>query len=316
MIKQLLDLNTFQRHYHLPALSAFRVSISEIQNLSADSDTRFPFASVTKTFTAHLCLQPDLLQYLDLPIQEVLPYFQLQDPEATRLMTARDALCHFSGLPPHTDAWVRCALSREAFIRDRLPHLEMAGPFREKHRYSNILYAVLGQWLEAISGSSWETQIVALILKPLEMTRTGFLAENWQHDAAPPHALSAQGEMASIPPFYARKNHLIAPASEMMGSMSDLALWGQFMLMLSPDDQRWQPHNLISEKGPLHYGLGWRLDTVNGEPRFWHSGQCSGYSTLLTLYPQRQIGLAAASNCSGVVEALQALDAAVMHASI
>lgn len=316
MICDPVVIDSIQRQFHLPAFSACRFSPSEIQNLTAEPDTRFPFASVTKTFTAHLCLQPELRQHLDRPIREILPYFQLQDPEATRLMSARDALCHFSGLPPHTEAWVRCSLSRETFIRELLPTLEMAGPFREQHRYSNIMYAVLGQWLEALSGISWETQIEEDILRPLNMSRTGFLDENWQENAAPPHRLSADGEAEKIPPFYARKQHLIAPASEMIGSMPDLARWGQFMLTLPSDDDRWQPHNLISEQSPLHYGLGWRLDTINGEPRFWHSGQCSGYSSLLTLYPQRQIGLAAATNCSGMVEALQALDSAVSGASI
>ena len=65
--------------------------------------------------------------------------------------------------------------------------------------------------------------------------------------------------------------------------------------------------------GPLGYGLGWRLDTVKGETRIWHSGQCSGYSTLLSLYPDRGEGMAVATNLSGAVDVLQALELAVFH---
>lgn len=276
-------------------------------------DTRFPLASVSKTFTAHLCLQPAFRDKLDLPIQAVLPCFKLQDPEATRLMTPRDALCHFSGLDPHPEDWVRCDLSREAYIRERLPLLPSAGPFREKHRYSNIMYAVLGQWLEVLDGRTWEAQISQDLLTPLQLTRTSHLDAEWTTDAAPPHAKTADGKIEAIPPFYARKQHLIAPASELIGSMPDLARWGQWMLGLDPADERWQPHNRISEAEPLEYGLGWRLDTIHGEPRYWHSGQCSGFSTLLTLYPRQKRGLAAAVNCSGTVDVLQAMDRESLH---
>lgn len=281
---------------------------------SATEDSRFPLASVTKTFTAHLCLAEPFRRQLDRPFREVLPWFRLQDEAAARAMTPRDALCHFSGLPPHTDDWVRCELSRERYIRERLPLLNSAGPFREKHRYSNLMYAVLGLWLEKIGGSRWEERVTGDLLNPLGLHRTGHLDESWTEQAPPPHALDAGGRLREIPPFFAKRNHLIAPASELIGSMPDLAAWGRHLLSLPITDERWKPHSFITETrpfpefGPLSYGLGWRLDTVCGEKRVWHSGQCSGYTTLLSLYPERQTGLAAATNRTEAVNALHQLD--------
>ena len=302
---------------HLPGWVACTFSPHEMTTTCGgdigNPDVRFPIASITKTFTAHLCLEPEVRGLLDTPIQEVMPYFRLQDADASRQMTPRDALCHYSGLPPHTSAWVRSELSRKDFIRDRLPLLNMAGPFREKHRYSNILYAVLGQWMEEVTGVPWETQIEEKILKPLNMNSTGFLDEHWQQNAPPPHAVSPRGTTEMIPPFYARRHHVIAPASEMISPMEDLARWGQFMLSMDPEDDRWNPHNRVTEIrpfpefGPLEYGLGWRIDSVKGEPRVWHSGHCSGFTSLLCLYPGRQYGFAAATNLSDAVQELHSL---------
>lgn len=268
-------------------------------------DTPFPIASVTKTLTAHLCLQDSCRKLIDQPIVEMMPYFQLQDVRATREMTPRDALCHFSGLAPHTPDWVRCELSRKDYIATRLPLLPSAGSFREKHRYSNLLYAVLGQWLEEVSGKSWETLITGEILDPLQMHDSALIDETWSQKAPAPYRKTAEGGWERIPPFFAKSNHLIAPASEILASVPDLARWGQFMLTLPPGDERWKGHSLIKEG--LDYGLGWRIDSEKGEKRVWHSGQCSGYTSLLCLWPEKKTGFAAATNLRDAVYALNAM---------
>lgn len=302
-----MNLQTLLENPSLPGWVVSRFDLDTIETYQGggieDPDIRFPLASVTKTLTAHLCLQEPFRKMLDTPIKEVMPYFELRDQLATTSITPRDALCHFSGLAPHTSDWVDCPLSRKEYIEQRLPRLPSEGPFREKHRYSNLLYAVLGQWLEELSGKSWEQLITDDILKPLDMTHTGHIDESWQSLSPPPYALSDSGDLEPIPPFFAKADHLIAPASEVMGSMPDLARWGQGLLALDPNDERWQAHSQINES--LSYGLGWRLDTVNGNQRVWHSGQCSGYTTLLSLVPKQRIGLAVATNRSDAVELLQ-----------
>lgn len=282
---------------------------------SGPVDLPFPIASVTKTFTAALCLEPETRLLLDTPIRQVLPEFQLADEQATREMTPRDALCHFSGLAPATDTWVESRLSRLEFVATQVQKLPFAKDFRDQHRYSNVIYAVVGQWLEAVTGQSWEDLIGARIREPLELDSLHVLEPGWEKVCPTPHQ-QADDTLEVIPPFFSRRNHLIAPASELRISMRDLATWGAHHLTLDPGDERWHPHNLITESrpfrelGPLHYGLGWRIDTVHGEQRVWHSGQCSGYTTLLTLYPESGRGMACATNCSAAVEPLQLLDLA------
>ncbi|MEX2606247.1 MAG: serine hydrolase [Kiritimatiellia bacterium] len=315
------QLEHFRAAHSLPGLVLSSFSADTIETLAlgeVEDTTRFPIASVTKTFTADLVLDLAGASLLDRPVRDVLPDFALADPDATARLTPRDALCHFSGLPPHTWAWVYGDLPRADFIRERLPCLPVIGSFRQQHRYSNLLYAVLGQWIESVSGQSWEHAMQQVISGPPHLPDTCLLDGKWTSSAPAPYERGPDG-VRKRAPFFARENHLIAPASELMASVPDLAKWGQHHLRLSPEDIRWRPHNLIETQrphpamGPLHYGLGWRVDTVCGESRVWHSGQCGGYSSLLVVYPERHIGFAAATNLHASVQPLQALDLWMNH---
>ncbi len=268
-------------------------------SLPINQNTLFPIASVTKTITAELILEAAGRGELDLdrPLQDQLECFELADPDATARMTPHDALCHFSGLAPHTQSWVRCPLSRRDYMKQILPSLPSEGPFRERHRYSNILYAVLGQLLEECSGRSWEEHVQEELIP--ELPGLGILEAGWENlpQMAQPYR---NGER--IPPFYARKDHLIAPASELFASAETLMLWGRRFLKDAADHPRWQAQNRVAEQsplagaGPLDYGLGWRIDHPAGRKRVWHSGHCSGYRCLLELFPEQREGRFIASN--------------------
>ncbi len=315
------------RSWRLPGLVASTFDRKDVEtravgerdpalSLPMGPQTVFPIASVTKTFTADLLQRAAAAGQIDLaaPLRSQLPGFALDDPVATRDMRPLDAAAHFSGLPPHTWAWVFGDVSRARFLRERLPHLGPVGSFREKHRYSNLLYAVLGQLIEAATGESWEQALARRILGPLEMDHSTVMGADWADgpaDVARPHRDAADGPRR-IPPFVARAGHPIAPASEMMAGMPDLARWGQTLLALDPADARWQPQSRIREG--LHYGLGWRLDVHRNRRRVWHSGQCSGYAALLVLYPDQGRGYALAANRSGSLGALWAAVEALEHA--
>lgn len=279
--------------------------------LPVTGNTIFPLASVTKTFTAELlasAVERGSFSW-DSPIRDILPDFRLSDPRATEQMTLRDAACHRSGLPPHTWAWVFSDLDRRSFIRDRVPHLSCCAPFDEGYHYSNLLYALLGLVLESESSQSWEETLTAQVFHPLDMQDTHHLDEHWSTLTSAVACPYATGPVP-LQPFVARRNHLIAPASEVMGSMNDLAKWGQALLLLNSSRESWTKQNLISETrahpdlGPLHVGLGWRLEKFQGRPHVWHSGQCSGSTTLLSLFPGEKRGLALATNQSGAINAL------------
>lgn len=331
MIPDIPALRRFIRRQALPGLVVAGFDRKGVQTRAvgfADQETGtlltesspFPIASVTKTFTVDLVLQAASNGEIDLdqPIRDQLSGFTLADPEATARLTPRDALCHFSGLPPHTWAWVYGDRPRREFIRERLPHLASVGPFRERHRYSNLMYAVLGELLRSKTGHSWERFLTGEVLVPLGLSDLRPLDARWMDPGVCPYRLAGDRPLR-MPPFVARAGHPVAPAGELQGSVPCLAAWGRHHLGLDQNDPRWRPHNRVSGDrphpclGPLDYGLGWRIDTVNGDKRVWHSGQCGGFSSLLTLYPEHGRGLAVCCNRSSAVDALQALDLWIHH---
>lgn len=143
------------------------------RNAKIDPDTLFQVGSTTKAFTtAALGILVDEGRLLwDDPVIEHLPDFQLQDPWMTRHLTIRDAVTHRSGILGNGYPYLGIVDSKEA-IR-HLRHGAPVGQFRDSYCYSNLMYALAGNVIEAVSGESWGEFIERRLLKPLEMHRTG-----------------------------------------------------------------------------------------------------------------------------------------------
>jgi Domain of unknown function (DUF3471)/Beta-lactamase len=52
----------------------------------------------------------------------------------------------------------------------------------------------------------------------------------------------------------------------------------------------------FAEYGDVHYGLGFRVHSYRGERVVWHGGGWSGWSTLMTMLPDRGVGVAVFTN--------------------
>jgi CubicO group peptidase (beta-lactamase class C family) len=253
----------------------------------------FPIASCTKPLTAAMVLEQvnSGAVALDQPLKDIVPEFRLMDPDATNEMTLRDVLCHRTGLPPHTWSWVYGSDTRKDFMYNRLPHLDPICGFKERHAYSNIMYAFAGYVLECLTGKPWELQVDP---------RFVHLDEQWfeQADVALPYR-----DGKRIPFFHAEKNHLIAPASELMSTASALSNW-LFELDVLPMAQA-----QVNVSNRTSYGLGWRLtDTAQGR-EVWHSGQCSGYTAYMSTIPGIKAGIVLLSNQQNIVDELHTLAA-------
>ena len=288
---------------------------------SVTADTRFPIASCTKTFTA-AAIAADVasgkIQWKS-RVADVLRGFRLADG-SEKTLTLWDALTHRGPLPPHTWAWVYGEMPRPEWIQKRLPYLATYLNNPKPHRYSNILYAVLGEVVEQMAQRPFEEHIRDTLLKPCGLNRTGFLTEHWlgeDSDTAHPFRRSVDGPV-ELPPFHAAEKHLIAPASEMIASISDAARWLSNRLehgIFLPTDQT--PCLVNDERpypglGTLYYACGWRMETFHGENHFFHTGQCTGYTSLFSLLPDRQMAIAILSNANGVVDEIQEMGYALL----
>lgn len=270
----------------------------------ADAETLFPIASVTKPFTAGLLLNALKTSGTSAKslVQDMLPDFQLNHPDASGRLRITDLLHHQSPLPPHTWAWVFSGASRADFIRDRLPFLSCHPDTVPQYRYSNLMYAVCGRVCEVLAGESWEELLNTQTIQPLRLPSLRPLDSAWSR-----HPRMAQAHSSSpllpAPPFHAHASHLIAPASELAGSVQDLDLWLQNVLVQEP----WRELEpvLLNPQTQLYARAGWRYSPERHGGLIWHSGQCSGYTALVAVHPSTKRTFSALCNRSNAFPVLE-----------
>lgn len=141
------------------------------------SDTIFPIASLTKSFTT-ACINrlraQDKLAFDDL-ISTLLPEAKSQDSVVAATITVADILGHRTGLQKADSLWLG-ANGEVMFDKDQtasiLSQLRPQTSIRSRFLYSNIAFAVLGQLITKITGQPYHLYLKEHILEPLGMTRT------------------------------------------------------------------------------------------------------------------------------------------------
>lgn len=280
--------------------------------LSTTTDTQFTICSITKTFTATglaMLVDDGRLDWTK-PVRDYVPEFRLHDPIATDRVTVGDLLCHHSGLPRHDWVWMPGDLSRAQMLA-AMRHIEPSRDIRTAFQYSNLGYNAASIVAERISGLSWEDFTRTRITEPLKMSVT-FTVEDLaaSDDAAAPYLIHRDQRQ--------RTKHWPIRATAAGGintSISAIANWMRFLLAEGVfDGRRMLSANLIREMqkprvhsstpdfpefGHFHQGLGFVSGTYRGERIVAHSGGWLGWSTLMRLMPDRNLGVAVFCNLGG-----------------
>ena len=290
-----------------------------------NAETLFAVGSCTKAFTTMalaLLVDEGKLDW-DKPIQHYLPQFRLQDTVATTQMTARDLVCHRSGLPRHDFMWYGSSFSRSELF-ERLQYLEPSYPFRYTFQYQNLMYMVAGCLVEAITGQTWEAFTQERILDKLGMTCSNFsvtVSENVEN-AARPHEIR-EGVSKRLP---FRNIDAIAPAGSINSNLPEMVTWlklhmnggkhGDEQFVSEANlKQMHQPHVTIPPQPPVDfpemqhssYGLGWAQQTYRGYSRIRHTGGIDGFITDVSFMPQQDIGVIVFNNSEDMLSTTVAL---------
>ena len=294
-----------------------------------DADTLFPIGSTTKAMTvAALATLVDAGKIgWDDRVVDRLPGFQMYDPWVTREMTIRDLLVHRSGLGLGQGDLLfipRSSLSRAESVR-RLRYLQPQSSFRTTYAYSNVMYMVAGQLIEAVSGERWEDYLRKHVLLPagMELTTTDNEKNFATVDRAYPHArmnggLRGAGDQERLD----ERDDLGrngAPAGGVASSANDLAKWlqllqgagktpaGKQVFSQQAFEQFWKPTMLmpvgalppelkLAEPTFSTYGLGWDVTDYRGARLVWHGGAVLGFQTAVVLLPEKKVAFAITIN--------------------
>ncbi len=135
------------------------------------NDTRFPIASMTKTFTAILALQ--LYEKRQLKLTDKAAAYLPDLPTNCQNITIAELLTHYSGLKNETGEAYKAAYSPAEYvsrfaIRDEAR--KEAG-----FRYNNVDYVVLTRILEVVAKKPFARLLQDNILTPLRMKNSGLV---------------------------------------------------------------------------------------------------------------------------------------------
>ncbi len=279
-----------------------------------DENTIFGVASLTKamTATALAMLVDEGKLHWDDRVRDHLPWFELSDAWVSDKVTISDLLAHRVGIGRMTGNRLRFMPGRDPqTIMDFLKYQELEASFRSGYVYSNMMYMVAGQVLEAVSGMTWADFISERLFSPLgmESASTSINAITDDDNTAWPHQ-EIEGQVQVIP----RRNFdNVGPAASVNASISDMARWmilnldtaGVFMgqELVSKDRMKdiFQPRQSIPLSDPFtenisSYGFGWGLSNYEGYRIARHSGATDGMTSLLVLVPEKNLGVVVASN--------------------
>jgi len=278
--------------------------------------TLFAIGSSSKAFTTFVLgtlVDEGKLDW-DKPVGTFLPGFRMYDQATTNMITPRDLVTHRSGLPRHDLLWYNnLGISRKEIVA-RLPYLEPNEPLRAKWQYNNLMFLTAGYLAEYLTGKSWEDNVRQRILDPLGMTRTNFsvLDSQKSDDFAKPY--DKRDDKTTEIPF--RVITTIGPAGSINSSVDEMAKWVTLQLgdgtyggrkVISPTTlaDMHSPHMPMGgsierpEISQGSYGLGWFTYTYRGHQMVEHGGNIDGFTALVMLLPQDDLGLVILANKNG-----------------
>jgi CubicO group peptidase (beta-lactamase class C family) len=279
--------------------------------LPVTTDTQFLIGSVTKSFTATglaLLVDEGRMDWKK-PVRDYIPEFRLHDAVATDRVTVRDLLCHHSGLPRHDWIWMPGDLSPAQMLA-AMRYLEQGDDIRSTFQYSNLGYLVASIVTERVSGQSWTEFTRARLTDRLHMNVT-FTVEDLAAaaDASVPYWMDGDTRLRVKPwPIRATAaggiNTSIASFANWLRLHLDKGVFeGQRLLSAALIQELQTPRVHVgapefAEYGDKHYGLGFRSHSYRGDREVFHGGGWSGWSTLMTMLPDRGVGVAVFTNRS------------------
>jgi CubicO group peptidase (beta-lactamase class C family) len=245
------------------------------------ADTQYRIGSISKTFTAVLVLRLRDEGRLDLsdPLEAHLPGTPVGDRTIAQLLS------HASGLTaePPGPWWERTPGRPWPDLAGSLDQTTVRHRAGRRFHYSNLGFAVLGELVARMRGTSWTAALRREILEPLGMTRTTPLPEA-------PHArgFAVHPWADVLLPEPAHDAVAMAPAGQLWSTVTDLGRWVAFcsgeggeVLRADTISEMREPLVRDADVETVGYGLGLELRYHRGRRLVGHGGSMPGFLAAL-----------------------------------
>jgi CubicO group peptidase (beta-lactamase class C family) len=281
--------------------------VSDLEtNKKVSKKTVFGIGSTTKAFTATLIgmmADEGKLDWDD-PVTKFLPYLNFNMENKSDEITLRDMMSHQTGFTRFNLLYANGEVDREEILKAATKAEPYAG-FREKFLYTNLLVSAAGVASAKSNNTDWDSLLEKRLLKPLGMKNT-----TTRYDVVHKNKKLSKGYMwlQEQDKHKQLKMHNITnigPAGAINSSVEDMAKWLQLQLgngvykgkRLVSEAQIQQTRTPQIKMGPgAHYGLGWMLRDYKGQKLVAHDGSVEGYSAIVALLPESNIGFVLLTN--------------------
>lgn len=280
------------------------------KKLPVTADTQFLLGSLSKAFTSFTigCLVDEGLMGWDDKMVDLIPEFRLSDQYVTQILTVRELLSHQTQLPRHDYMWYNENLSRSELLH-KMRYLDFASDTSDHFHYNNMTYMVVEMAAERMANKTFEELVSQKILQPLKMTHTGFCAADMQKSSDYSYPYVEKDSQMKRMKF----RNFDVVGQGMYSNLSDLCRWVQLQLKHG----EWQQKPLLSlatfkelqapqvvatgypeskDEQVRAYGFGWYIQSYMGMMNIVHDGALDGFTTAISLLPQKDIGVVVLCN--------------------
>ena len=265
----------------------------DVQNTS---QTKFPIASNTKSFTAAAILilqERNLLSVYD-KIDTYIPGFPYGDT-----ITIHHLLTHTSGIQNYYKNWQDVCLCESL---ENMVNAFKAWPLDfepgSKYTYSNSGYTILAYIIEKVSGLKYEEFLSENIFKPLQMNNSGsnnadIIVKNKAYGY-----LSKNNAIYKAP--MVNNSVTLLGNGDIYSSLEDMYKWDQALnaeklLTKKSLDNMFFAHISMENSSRAH-GYGWFIDTKCNKRVVEYSGALIGFLSKVTRFIDESITIVILTN--------------------
>lgn len=271
------------------------------------SQTIYPIASITKTFTGALLAQAAVEKKVNLG-DDIRKYltghypnlaYQGQPIRLFHLINHRSGLPFL--LPDCPDAFTNTSLPSSAIATELLQHYTQADFFADLHtvrldnapgytfKYSNAGAQLLGYILERVYNMPFEELVRLKITQPLAMHNTKITLTT-SDQAGLAKGYNCDGEQMPTSPDQ------LQGASALKSTVADMLNYIQWHVAEQTEASKLTHRPTWGDANRYSAGLNWQILTSSGNRAIWQDGNIPGFSSLCVSYPELNMGIVILSN--------------------
>jgi beta-lactamase class C len=272
--------------------------------------TLFQLGSVSKPLSSTLMvkLYGDKRIDLNAAVTEYMNNFHLKGQEEPLLV--KHLLSHTSGIPRYGfNPLIETHPERSELLR-MAQTVKPVAPPGDVFDYHNVMFALIGDIIEAAENKPFNEVMDSHLLEPLGMKHAcvGFNCLIESNNQATPHIKNEKGKIIPLN-SYSTAYYAVSPSGGINASMEDMIpflkahLGGQpeflsqgarNLLHLPQVTQKISPEEMKAKSEYIEnmgYALGWRWMDYGGERVVYHGGWLKGFHNMIAFLPDHDIGI-------------------------